>query len=237
MKIADSRYLIVNADDFGISHGVNVGVIEAFERGILTSASLMVRWPAALEAANYAIQHRTLSCGLHFDFGEWTYRDGTWEPLYVVVDLEDERAVEYEAERQLELFEAMVGRGPSHLDSHQHVARRKYIGPSLESISRRLGVPLRGRSGVTYCGAFYGQTDLGSPHPAGIAVAALCEIVSNLSPGITELGCHPGRGEDVRSMYVCERSVEVDTLCHPAVRSAIDDSRVTLRSFHDVTAG
>jgi len=45
------RYLIVNADDFGQSQGVNRGVIAAHEHGIVTSASLMVRWPAAIEAA------------------------------------------------------------------------------------------------------------------------------------------------------------------------------------------
>ena len=48
------RYLIVNADDFGQSHGVNRGIIEAHERGVVTSASLMVRWPAARKAAAYA---------------------------------------------------------------------------------------------------------------------------------------------------------------------------------------
>ena len=42
-----SRSLIVNADDFGQSPGINSGVIRAYEEGILTSASLMVRWPAA----------------------------------------------------------------------------------------------------------------------------------------------------------------------------------------------
>ena len=42
------RFLIVNADDFGLSEGVNRGIIEAHERGIVTSASLMVLKPASL---------------------------------------------------------------------------------------------------------------------------------------------------------------------------------------------
>lgn len=49
--MADERHLVVNADDFGLSPGVNRGVIEAHEAGIVTSASLMVRWPGAAEAA------------------------------------------------------------------------------------------------------------------------------------------------------------------------------------------
>jgi hypothetical protein len=46
-----ARYLIVNADDFGQSPGVNRGIIQGFDQGIVTSASLMVRWPAAAPAA------------------------------------------------------------------------------------------------------------------------------------------------------------------------------------------
>ena len=51
------RYLIVNADDFGLSPGVNRGVVQAHERGIVTSASLMVRQPAAGAAAACARAH------------------------------------------------------------------------------------------------------------------------------------------------------------------------------------
>ena len=56
--------LIVNADDFGQSPGVNRGIIEAHEHGIVTSASLMVRWPAAASAAAYAREHARLGLGL-----------------------------------------------------------------------------------------------------------------------------------------------------------------------------
>src|ERR687893_53407 len=82
--VAGNRYLIVNSDDFGLSRGVNQGIIEAHEQGIVTSASLMVRWPAAAEAAAYAREHSELSLGLHIDLSEWAYRDGDWRAVYEV---------------------------------------------------------------------------------------------------------------------------------------------------------
>src|SRR6266567_8340349 len=115
------RYLIINADDFGLSAGVNRGIIECAERGVLTSASLMVRWPAAAEAAAYRNQDRNISVGLHVDLGEWVLRNGEWELLYKVVDTDDSKAVETEIIHQLSEFRRLVGRNPSHLDSHQHV--------------------------------------------------------------------------------------------------------------------
>src|SRR6266849_943322 len=89
----EKRYLIVNADDFGQSHGVNRGIIEAHEHGVVTSASLMVRWPAADEAVVYSRAHRELSLGLHLDLGEWVYREDAWVPLYEVVPLNNTKAV------------------------------------------------------------------------------------------------------------------------------------------------
>ena len=57
------RFLIVNADDFGLSEGVNRGIIEAHERGIVTSASLMVLKPSAVSAAAYSREHLRLRRG------------------------------------------------------------------------------------------------------------------------------------------------------------------------------
>src|SRR5512143_2762317 len=102
--MAAKRYLIVNADDFGLSAGVNRGIIRAHEEGILTSASLMVRYPAAAEAARYALQHPRLSVGLHLDLAEWVYRNDEWVARYEVVPPDDEKAVAGEVTRQLEGF-------------------------------------------------------------------------------------------------------------------------------------
>src|SRR4051812_48519364 len=113
------RELIVNADDFGLSPGVNRGVAESHERGIVTSASLMVRMPAAPAAASYARAHPALSVGLHLDLGEWTRRAGAWALVYEVVPSGDAGAVRGELARQLAAFRALLGGEPTHLDSHQ----------------------------------------------------------------------------------------------------------------------
>ena len=63
------RWLIVNADDLGLSSGVNQGILQAHEQGIVTSASLMVRHQAAPEAVAAAREHPRLGLGLHVDLG------------------------------------------------------------------------------------------------------------------------------------------------------------------------
>src|SRR5437870_4680691 len=68
-----TKQLIVNGDDFGQTPGTTEGILWAHARGVLTSASLLVRWPAARLAAGCALADPTLDVGLHVDFGEWTY--------------------------------------------------------------------------------------------------------------------------------------------------------------------
>ncbi len=230
-----NRRLIVNGDDFGQSAGTTAGVAAGYERGVLTSASLMVRWPAASSAASYAAAHPNLAVGLHFDFGEWVYRDDEWTPLYEVVPLDDARGVDAEALRQLERFWELLGRGPTHLDSHQHVHRLEPVRSALLAIAERLNVPLRQcTSGIHYCGDFYGQTEKGAPWPQAISVGALRRIVASLPLGVTELVCHPAAEVDVDSMYGGERRLELQTLCDLRVRAALRDEQIVLQSFGDL---
>jgi predicted glycoside hydrolase/deacetylase ChbG (UPF0249 family) len=226
------RSLIVNADDFGFSHGVNRGIAAAHEHGIVTSASLMVRGPATAAAAGYARMRPALGLGLHVDLGEWFFRNGEWVPLYEVVPLDDPDAVAVEVQRQFASFRRLLGRDPTHLDSHQHVHRTEPLASILAELARALGVPLRHRTrGVRHEGRFYGQTGDGTPLPAAISVDALLRIIAELPFGVTELGCHPGLDDDIVSMYRRERRREVETLCDPRVRRAIETGGIRLCSF------
>src|SRR5438552_7939368 len=186
-----AKYLIVNADDFGLSAGVNRGIIRAHEHGIVTSASLMVRQAAAAEAADYAKGRPSLSLGLHLDLGEWAYRDGQWAAVYEVVPPEDASAVAGEVARQFDAFRRLTGREPTHLDSHQHAHRSEPLRTIASEAAARLGVPLRHFDPrVRYCGDFYGQTGKAERFPDAITPAALVRIIRSLAPGITELACH-----------------------------------------------
>lgn len=226
------KYLIVNADDFGHSSAVNRGVIRAHEHGIVTSASLMVRWPAAVEAAEYARNRPGLSLGLHLDFGEWVYEDQNWKPVYQVVQLDDARALRNEVSRQLDAFRSLAGRDPSHIDSHQHAHFREPARSVVLEAALELRVPVRDcNSEIQYCGRFYGQTTEGSPYLEGITSDALLGIFSQLSPGATELACHPGEGQVPNTTYREERAKELNTLCDLKVHSALTAMGIELCGF------
>ena len=220
------RVLIVNADDFGLTEGVNEGIAISHEQGIVTSTSLMVRRPAAASAAAYARGHTELSVGLHVDLGEWVFRDGEWRATSVVDGPADEAI-----DQQLAIFRELIGREPSHLDSHQHVHRDEPVASALAYRARLLAIPVRGSDpGVRHCGDFYGQTAKGDPLPDQITVDRLIKILESLPEGVTELGCHPG----VRTAalgYGVEREREVSVLCDGRVRAAISKYEIDLTSF------
>jgi predicted glycoside hydrolase/deacetylase ChbG (UPF0249 family) len=227
------RYLIVNADDFGLSPGINRGIIEAAERGIVTSASLMVRQPAGCAAAAYAKISDRLSVGLHLDLGEWIFRGEQWMPLYSVVPTNDAAAVEEEVACQLKQFHELLGRDPTHLDSHQHVHREEPVRTVMLNLAHRLDVPLRECTpGIDYCGDFYGQTGEGESLPDSLSVDALKSVLRSLHGPATELGCHPGYGEGLASTYQSERAIEMETLCSPSVRDTLNALGIQLCSFY-----
>ena len=228
-----ARYLIVNADDFGLSAGVNRGIVEAHKEGVVTSASLMVFQGAADEAAAYSKDQLTLDVGLHIDLGEWAYRDGSWQTVYEVPTDDIER----EVAKQLERFYLLLGRPPTHVDSHQHAHLSEPARGAVAKLAAALDIPVRSLTPhIRYVGDFYGQDRYGQPHPEGIAVAYLLQILGRLADGVTELGCHPGYPEQIPSLYARERERELRALTDQRVLESITQNEIVLCSFKELPA-
>lgn len=218
------RYLIVNADDFGASPGVNRGIFEAHCRGVVTSASLFVDAPGSAEAARMGRAAPLLGLGLHADLRGLNGNG------------RDPEAVLHELTRQVERFVELMGRPPSHIDSHRDSHRDSLVAPVFLEVARRFGVALRGHSRVRCLSAFYGQW-AGESHFEQIRAASLARILeAEVGDGITELICHPGYCDALlTSSYTREREVEVDTLCDPMIRRRLADLDIELVS-HDSVA-
>lgn len=135
-NISSEKLLIINADDFGMSHCTNMAVIEMLEKGAITSATVMVPCPWFPEAASYCKNNPQANVGIHLTFtSEWRYYK--WGPVTRHSDVrslatkegyfpEDDEDVELNAKaedvrkeirNQIELAMSM-GLKPTHLDNH-----------------------------------------------------------------------------------------------------------------------
>ncbi|GLU44378.1 polysaccharide deacetylase family protein [Allomuricauda sp. NBRC 101325] len=135
---ANAKLLMVHADDAGLSHSENQATIQALEKGIVNSFSIMVPCSWFHEMAVFAKNNPKFDCGIHLSLTcEWeTYRFGPVLPVSEVPSLVDEnghffkkreqlranaKPVEVQKELQAQIEKALqYGLRPSHLDSHMY---------------------------------------------------------------------------------------------------------------------
>src|SRR5262245_16972378 len=247
-----AKLLIVNADDFGRTPGVNAGIVEAHRRGIVTSATLMVNQPAAAEAADLARQNPRLGVGLHVALtggGAPTLpkaqvrslvdpRGALW-PTPEGLEAAHQHEVLLEVRAQVKRFRELVGRLPTHLDSHHHSHRLPAVLEALVTLAWETGLPVRSvssdmrlrflREGMAtpdrFIDSFYGED---------ATLETLLQALAELQPGTTELMCHPARVDEALrsgSSYAERRAHELAILTHTEVRQNIQATGVRLASF------
>ena len=224
---AGVKFVIFNADDFGYSRGVNRGIAFAHERGVVTSATLMVNTPATREAVELSRRLPRLAVGLHVNFTNEAQR---------LVDLEDRAACRAELRRQYDTFCDLLGRKPTHLDSHHHVHRHPVRRRLFEALADAEGLPLRDRPPVVFKGGFYGQWEHGRFEPDKVSFEALAGILRReLESGVYELACHPGYFDPAfEAVYHREREHELHTLLDPRLPGLLAELGIRLISFADL---
>ncbi|MGB9802470.1 MAG: carbohydrate deacetylase [Desulfofundulus sp.] len=250
--------LIVNADDFGYTVGVNRGIIKAMECGVVTSTSLMVNQPGTGDALAFLQQGMLETAGVHLCL---TAGRPVSDPA-AVPSLVDSRGrfkgkdallsghlngeeVRREFIAQVEKVR-MAGVRVSHLDTHHHVHAHPVILEALADVARSYGLPVRSldpsmrgilaRRGIPapdcFCGHWFGEQ----------VSAELFHrfVTAGLQGGarVMELMTHPGLVDEElrrRSSYTWQRERELAILCDPATREWLFEQGVKPGSYLDLT--
>ena len=222
---ASDRFLIVNADDLGLSAEIDRGLFEAHDAGIVTSASLLVDGPDVEAAIQQARQRPKLGLGIHVSFDERGK---------LFTDMQDLPAVQQQIDRQLAAFVRMVGGPPDHIDSHHHMHRLFNVARLFLVAGRRYNVPVRGFSDVVFVGRFYGQPEFGKTDLSKISPEVMIAMLRAVKPGVSEISCHPGHVETrPDAIYNREREVELQTLTDERVKDTVTEEGIRLISYRD----
>lgn len=132
------RRLVVNADDFGFTHDVNAGIIEAHQRGILTATTLMANGPAFASAVQLARNNPNLDVGCHLVLvgGQSLLRPGEDLPSSIarmMAAITAKVLLPYSELRAQILRILDSGLMPLHIDTHKHA---HLFPPVLDAVAR-----------------------------------------------------------------------------------------------------
>jgi hopanoid biosynthesis associated protein HpnK len=151
------KTLIVNADDLGWTEGVNRGIAEAHQSGIVTSASLLANGPAFQEAVELLKSLPNLGVGVHLNLSDGVpvterarveslvgadgeFHGGPEKLLVRIVRRKlDVNEVEQEWDAQIgKIREA--GLKPTHIDGHKHVQMLPGLFEIALKVAKRHGI-------------------------------------------------------------------------------------------------
>jgi hopanoid biosynthesis associated protein HpnK len=151
------KQLIVNADDFGLTAGVNQAIIEGHQDGLISSTTLMANGEAFASAVALSRQAPRLGVGIHLNLTEGKpvappssvsslingrgffarKPAGLWRAML----LGRVRAAEIERELQAQIEKVVAaGIAPTHLDSHKHVHALPELGTMSLKLARQYGI-------------------------------------------------------------------------------------------------
>ena len=150
---------IFNADDFGISKGVNAAIVKAHREGILNSASLMINQKYAAEAVKLAKEMPELEMGLHVNLtneypaasaqeipllvdGQGKLKNGFVNLLLLSFFKPRQLRLQVEIEMRAQIAKYLTTGLPlQHLDSHRHVHMIPQIFKTMRKLQKEFEVP------------------------------------------------------------------------------------------------
>ena len=228
------KKLIVNADDFGLSEGVCLGILKAHRDGILTSTTCMMNMENIEKYLEMTKAYPNLGLGVHLNItvgkpltkvsfidekGNFKSRD-TYKNREAIV-LQEELYQEWKA--QIEKFIKIIGHKPTHLDSHHHVHLLKRNRDVVLKLAYEYDLPIRQETylqkdfePVYFEELFYNQD----------ATFEMINMILHKDVENYELMCHPAMIDWKLyqiSSYHLRRAHELDLLCSQKVKEMTKD--------------
>ena len=243
--------LIVNADDFGYSEGVNHGIMEAFYHGVVTSATLMVNMPGAAHAFALKEANPSLGVGIHFvltcgkpmseDVTSLINEEGYFRKGKEYLDAADSKEIRKELNAQFTRFVEQGGL-PTHIDSHHHVHAHKKVLPTVIEIAKKYSLPIRltGPNSEELKNAailttdflahtFYGET------ATRAHFIQLLETICGFETA--ELMTHPGYVDEavkIGSSYHIQRLQELQVLTDSTLKQELEKRKIELTHYGSI---
>lgn len=267
-----TRYLIVNGDDFGLSPGVSRGILRAHREGILTSTTFMVNLPWAAEMALLLKEAPNLGVGVHLNLttgapvlppeqvpslvgAEGQFVRSPWRVLTRIRPEEARR----EWAAQVEKGIALLGRMPTHLDTHRFLQAYPPLCEAMLAVAREYGIKAVRILNPQFVpvGIFQRWSPAGflvnralrksakMTRESGLAcpdetvagdfdLAGLLQRLDRLGEGTTEMVSHPGEVDEslLRLTSLREqRLVELAALTAPEARRRVAERGIQLVHF------
>ncbi len=227
--------LVINGDDFGLTKGVTYGILEAHNKGILTSTTALVNQPFFVEAMNLAQNYPNLGVGVHLNLTVGkpltdveSLIDAATGMFYRKPEIVFSHEVDYdeiyqEWKCQIDTFIKLSKRYPDHLDSHHFSSdyndQTKEI---LKQLCKEYDLPARLDGTYYFSRDFYNDT---------VSAETLMEIIkTNLNRNI-EIMVHPGWCDLElyhKSSYSFKRVEELDILCGEQIKNFIKNHNIEL---------
>ncbi len=248
-----NRSLIVNADDFNLTRGVDRAILECHDNGIVSSTTFMANLPVENSTVRQLKKRKRLGLGIHLNA---TFQFPVSNPARVRSLLKDgkfrkvgeqlarppkAKELLHEYSTQIERFIKIFGCKPTHLDTHHQLHNDPFFLGVLAETGRKFRLPIRASSLMLQSkyAAFRKQTVarffFGNLTPEGHWTHGPLEtILQNLPSGVSEIMCHPGVVDsDLKavSSFTTGRAVEHRVFASPFFRKLLVEQGVALRHY------
>lgn len=249
--------LIINGDDFGLSHGCNLAIIDSYTKGIMTSASLMVNMPDTEEAVRMWKKNSALSLGIHLNvtvgmpilehLNTITQLNGAFNKRILIADQSEinEEELKKECEAQINRFIQLTGKIPDHINSHHGIEAVPGGEKVLQDLAVKYKVPIRELTHISKKEKIYYRTNYEIPHKCCLypKIQNVDELILNFSKESIEsnrtyelLG-HPGYvdfGLLKKSSLTIGRCIDANLFNNEVIKLWVKQNHIQLISYKEL---